>query len=471
MNGRRHASDIMISTPENGRGSPVLAGQGAAALADVLDGRADANHATAALAPAAEPLAAAPVIADPISPPGATRGRVARLLHRAALTAKPYLQPVLRRVEARIGTAVNKSESLIRLQSDVSTLQSTLVRRIDAVVAQLRANQETSARHGPRGAQDEMLNLARAHNDSVETLRRKVEALDRPRSDSVETLRAELEQLRGYVELLLQRFAFPLGAGLLAARNRYGYLVLPTADPANVGYLVEGVLPEQGTLAVLEALLSPGDVFVDLGANVGLFTLAAARRVGPAGRVVSVEPAADLVVALRALAQLNQIAGVVDVREVAAGEAEGTAELFLASTSGHNSLFAEQAGLASTRVRVAPLDALLEPGTAVSVVKMDVEGAELRALAGMRRVIADNPALVVIAEFSPAIIRRSHETPAQWIATARAMGFDILEIDEQAQALRPLRAEGLEEAAWINLALHGQQARARLAPLTLRAEA
>ena len=50
------------------------------------------------------------------------------------------------------------------------------------------------------------------------------------------------------------------------------------------------------------------------------------------------------------------------------------------------------------------------------------------------------------------------------------MGFDILEINEQAQALRPLRAEGLEEAAWINLALHGPQARARLAPLTLRTE-
>lgn len=442
-------SRIMTSTPEQGRGSPVLSGQAAAALADVLNDVAPAPSDVAS-----EPSDAAPPPVNLAAPPAPTRGRAARLLHRAALAAKPYLEPALRRVEARIGTAVNKSDSVVDLRKEISDLQSTFVQRADVTLAELRAGQETSMRSQRAAAAADRAELAATRAELAAELA---------------ATRAELARVRGEVEILLQRFVFPLGEGLLAARNRYGYLVLPTTDPANVGYLVEGVLPEQGTLAVLEALLRPGDVFVDLGANVGLFTLAGARRVGGAGRVVSVEPAADLAVALRALARLNQIAAIVEVREVAAGESEGTAELFLASTSGHNSLFAEQTGLASARVRVAPLDALIAPGTAVSVVKMDVEGAELQALAGMRRVIADNPALVVIAEFSPTIIRRSAGTPAQWIATARAMGFDILEIDEQAQALRPLRAEGLEETLWVNLALHGPQARERLRPLTLAA--
>jgi FkbM family methyltransferase len=215
----------------------------------------------------------------------------------------------------------------------------------------------------------------------------------------------------------------------------------------------------------MEKLIGPGDVVVDLGANVGLFTLAAARAVGAGGHVHALEPAPDLVGALRVLAKLNQIAGVVTIHPVAAGAQEGSAELFLASTSGHNSLFAEDSGLPSTKVRVAPLDALIAPGTAVSFVKMDVEGAELQALAGMKRVIADNPGLAILAEFSPGIIRRSGGTPLGWIDAVRAMGLKILEIDEAACALKPLRAQGLEEAAWINLVLHGPQADARLAPL------
>jgi FkbM family methyltransferase len=391
--------DGVMTSLRSGRGSVVLSGQAAAALAEALGET-----------PAAELSA----------PAAAKRSRAARLLYRAALAIKPYLRPVLRRVEARIGTAVNKSSGVISLQNGVISLQNE--------VAALRAAADRS--------------------DQIAA-----------RSES------QIAALRADVEILLQRFTFQVGEGMLASRNRYGYLVLPTTDLTNVGYLVDGMLPEQGSREVLEKLLAPGDVFVDLGANVGLFTLVGARCVGAAGHVHAVEPAPDLAAALGLLAALNQIATFVTIHPVAAGAKEGSAELFLARTSGHNALFAEEIGLTSLKVRLAPLDALITPGSAVSLVKMDIEGSELEALAGMVRVIADNPRIVILAEFSPSIIRRSGGTPEGWIAAVRSMNLDILEVNEATGTLEPLRAQGLGELLWINLVLHRPEGRPRLEPL------
>ncbi len=397
----------------SGRGSVVLSGQVAAALAEALEEEI--------LAPGFD------------APAAARRSRAARLLYRALLAVKPYLQPVLRRVEARIGTAVTKSRGVISLQDEVTALRVAVVNQSDGIGR----------------LQDEVTALRVAVNQS----------------DGIGRLQDEVTALRACVEILLQRFTFPVGGGMLAAYNRYGYLMLPITDLANVGYLVNGVLPEQGSLSVLEKLLAPGDIFVDLGANVGLFTLAGARCVGATGHVHAVEPAPNLVAALGSLVTINQIASFVTIHSVAAGAKEGSAELFLAQTSGHNSLFAEKEGLAAVKVFLAPLDALITPGSVVSLIKIDVEGAELQALAGMVRVIAENPRIVILIEFCPSIIHRSGGTPDGWVAAVRSMGLDILEINETVGTLAPLRAQGLDELVWTNLVLHRPEGRSRLEPL------
>ncbi|ABQ29521.1 FkbM family methyltransferase [Acidiphilium cryptum] len=442
-----------------GRGSAVLSGQVAAALADTLKGDDES---------AAELTA----ISHPEAPVGVERSRAARLLYRAALAAKPYLRPVLYRVEARISTAVNRAGSVVSLQSEIAALRATVeqsdsVARLQSEIAALRATVEQSDSIARLQSEIAALRATVEQSDSIARLQSEIAALRATveQSDSIARLQSEIAALRAHVDLLLQRSIFPIREGMLASRNCYGFLVLPTADLANVGYLSNGTLPEQGSRAVLDKLLAPGDVFIDLGANVGLFTLAGARRVGPAGRVHAVEPAPDLVTALRLMTALNQIANCVTIHPFAAGAMESETELFLAHTSGHNSLFAEEEGLAAIKVRLAPLDALIAPGATVSVVKIDVEGAELQALAGMARIISDNPQIVILSEFSPSIIRRVGGTLESWIASVHNMGLDILEIDEAAGTLAPLRAEGLEELVWINLVLHRPEGRARLAPL------
>src|SRR5262249_36144461 len=123
--------------------------------------------------------------------------------------------------------------------------------------------------------------------------------------------------------------------------------------------------------------------------------------VGPRGRVVAVEPAADNVRVLReniAAAGCDNIA----VHAVAAGRTHEQRDLFLrGEISAVNSLFRESVYASVTRVEritVMPLDALVD-GDA-DLVKIDVEGAELDTLAGMTRLVA-NPRLQLIIEWHP----------------------------------------------------------------------
>jgi FkbM family methyltransferase len=129
----------------------------------------------------------------------------------------------------------------------------------------------------------------------------------------------------------------------------------------------------------------------------------AARRVGPTGRVVAVEPAADNLRFLRENIASNGLENVV-VHSVAAGRAHEMRDLFLrGDVSAVNSLFPESVYAAVTgteHVHVAPLDDLVECDP--DLIKIDVEGAELDVLAGMTRLLR-RPALRLIVEWHPAL--------------------------------------------------------------------
>jgi len=150
-----------------------------------------------------------------------------------------------------------------------------------------------------------------------------------------------------------------------------------------------GQYEPQETLLV-EALLRPGDTFVDVGAHWGYFSLLAADRVGPAGRVLSVEADPRIHAILERNRALNPVLRQWEARHVAAGAGEGTLELAGFSEGSDNwgtsSVGAAVANPAAPRfqVRCVALDALAAELPRVSLLKMDIEGAEWLALQGMQ---------------------------------------------------------------------------------------
>ena len=147
-----------------------------------------------------------------------------------------------------------------------------------------------------------------------------------------------------------------------------------------------------------------GGVVLDVGANIGIFTAACAHVIGDGGRVVALEPGpafAKLKVTCARLRLAN-----VEPIAAAAGRTRGTARL-VAAASGrdvhhHLERSGDATGCAGITVEIVALDDL--PGidaTAVTLLKIDVEGAELGVVEGASRLLR-NRRVALIVEFYPA---------------------------------------------------------------------
>jgi FkbM family methyltransferase len=145
---------------------------------------------------------------------------------------------------------------------------------------------------------------------------------------------------------------------------------------------------ERDLQALMHRLVRPGDTVIDVGANVGMHTCSLARRVGPTGAVVAIEPLAELAERLGANVALNGL-GNVKVMRVAASTAKGTAEIFPPSAGSANqgqaTLHARPGLDAASRTILTDTidDIVSELGLSrVRLIKVDVEGHEFSALRG-----------------------------------------------------------------------------------------
>lgn len=252
---------------------------------------------------------------------------------------------------------------------------------------------------------------------------------------------------------LQSRSVIPLTAqGLVMCRNPLGFLAVPADDLATIGALADGVLPKQGTLRIVEKYLKAGGTFVDVGANVGLFSLLAARIVGPTGKVIAIEPAPLAANALRATVNANGLANVVRIEEIAAGAERGLGTLAVEPNCGRSTLLASETSTGTVVVSIAPLDEILA-GTIPDIVKIDVEGWEPKVIAGMEATLRANPNIILIMDLEPARIRSTGLSASAWVDWVIGAGLQMFEIDERNGELTPLLKNGLEEIVSTNVLL------------------
>ena len=138
-------------------------------------------------------------------------------------------------------------------------------------------------------------------------------------------------------------------------------------------------------MKLLRATLRPGATFVDVGANIGFHTVLAAQLVGPAGRVVAIEPSPWALDLLRA--NLWRSGAAATVLPAAAAEASGKVRLAAAPDHHSGARLAEHGEI---EVEAARLDDLI-PDLVVDVLKVDVGGAEPLVLRGASELVERSP--------------------------------------------------------------------------------
>ncbi len=202
---------------------------------------------------------------------------------------------------------------------------------------------------------------------------------------------------------------------------------------------------EPNEFVFFDSFLQPGMVFVDVGANDGYYSVFAATRVGPAGRVIAVEPSSRERVNLRRNLQRNGLKNV-SIVPAALGALPGEADLRLAEGvhSGHNTLgmFAHDdvAAVRVERVDVETLDDIVSRLglTAIDFIKIDVEGAEASVIAGGRDALrAMQPVLLI--EINDAALRAQQNSAEQLLATLRNdFDYEILIFSASSGRIVPL---------------------------------
>jgi FkbM family methyltransferase len=227
-----------------------------------------------------------------------------------------------------------------------------------------------------------------------------------------------------------------------------GYKLFVDRADQHIGKSIAEGAYEPHVTAVLRRMLRRGRGFLDVGANIGFHTLFAARRVGPRGRVVAVEMMPRNCDLLRASIRVNGFANVI-VHQAAAAERAQTIAFCHAQGSCNGTLVSPymeeltKMGHFSSPLtaQAVAVDDLIAADQRIHVVKMDVEGSELRALQGMDRLFrSQRPKLVF--EFYPHLLRNvGGVEPRRLLETIRSYDYAIQHIDGGGAVSGPLSDE------------------------------
>jgi FkbM family methyltransferase len=242
-----------------------------------------------------------------------------------------------------------------------------------------------------------------------------------------------------------------------------GFILCPSSDHAVLACLVETGELERGTRLLIQRLIRPGSVFVDVGAHLGLHTIAAARAMSGQGRIVAFEPYERTQHLFAQSVLMNGFASVVEIHKVAVSNRSGRQQLFLGKMSGHHSLLPPALpaeGDVSVEVPSVRLDDIMDAAPTIDLIKIDAEGAELDVLEGAGSLIEHHREVALIVEFGPSHLRRMGVSTGDWLARFEDLDFMYRVIDDHTGRLQDWPLKRLEEADSVNLLFARPDARA-----------
>jgi FkbM family methyltransferase len=205
------------------------------------------------------------------------------------------------------------------------------------------------------------------------------------------------------------------------------FSIFASNDDLAIGHhVLRGHPYDPGIAAIFNRYVKSGMAVVDIGANIGCFTMLLASLVGPSGLVVAVEPNPENIKLLEASRRVNGFDQVL-VIQAAAGRQTG---LLALNVSHSNGMTGDLPGkfdaiFASRPVPCFALDAILPKDRRISVIKIDTEGAELNALIGLSETI-DHDRPMIVSEFSPGTLPGiSRCTGPEYLRFLIAKGYRI----------------------------------------------
>ncbi len=196
-----------------------------------------------------------------------------------------------------------------------------------------------------------------------------------------------------------------------------------------------------------DAFLKAGDVYIDVGANIGLFTLIAAHRVGKEGHVYAFEPTPTSYKRLMENVHLNHFSNVT-AYQIALSDTSGQVAMTVSldGYDGRNSIATPTGGKKFSRelVRTTTLDQFVQEQNLtgnLTMIKVDVEGWEKHVLAGGKKCLSASEAPILQVEFAEEALKSAGSSSKELYQDLTGLGYRLFIFDEIAYDLIPVFLE------------------------------
>jgi FkbM family methyltransferase len=182
---------------------------------------------------------------------------------------------------------------------------------------------------------------------------------------------------------------------------------------------------ERAERQLLRKILFPGAVVVDVGANIGIYSNFLSRCIGPTGLVHSFEPSPDnfkrLCAATRNLSNVR-------LSQAAVGECSGKSKLYISDKLNvdHRAYKADGDSRRVVPGEMVALDDYFKPGQRVNLIKMDIQGYELHALRGAKRLLQENLDINLLLEFWPSGLEEAGVHWEELVQMLRGFSMDLM---------------------------------------------
>ncbi|MGI0023353.1 MAG: FkbM family methyltransferase [Nitrososphaeraceae archaeon] len=206
---------------------------------------------------------------------------------------------------------------------------------------------------------------------------------------------------------------------------------------------------EQATTNAIKKLVKRGMNVINIGANIGYFTLLIARQVGPEGKVISFEPSVDTAKFLQRNVDTNGCKNV-EVHVKAVSNKSGTSDFWVGGSSTHSFVSELKTQsypqLSKVHVETTTIDDFLKNRDfRIDFIMMDAEGSEKYILEGMQRTLENNPDLEIITEYNQYTLRLAETDGRSFLDLIEKLGLSIFLIDEKDEKLKPVSKEQILE--------------------------
>lgn len=193
--------------------------------------------------------------------------------------------------------------------------------------------------------------------------------------------------------------------------------------------LIYGNNYEEATTNIFKGFIKQGSIVVDIGANVGYFTLLSSLVVGDKGKVYAFEPEPKNYQLMLQNIKLNKLSNIV-AENKAVSDKNGSIEFFVDEVeSGGNSIFqnAVQYGdkdlSHSIQIETVSIDKYFSNNEVIDFIKIDVQGAETLVLDGMRDIVKRNDNIKMVIEIAPYWLEKAGYSTAQCWELLTELGF------------------------------------------------